>query len=82
MYKEDTNYQVAAGPGPGPALPLAWAGPAAAWYFVFILYIFDVFEYSPNRFICRGSHGVVSRGLEVFPAASTAVGEFFDSKYR
>ena len=28
-----------------PNNPLAWAGAAAAWYFVFILYILDVFGY-------------------------------------
>ena len=36
------------GPGPARARPLAWAGPAAAWYFVFtsyILYILYIFGY-------------------------------------
>ena len=28
----------------GPAGPWAWAGPAAAWYLVFILYILDILD--------------------------------------
>ena len=44
----NTKYQAAAGlaqakgqagPCPGTARPLAWAGPASAWYFVLVLYI-------------------------------------------
>ena len=37
IYNISTKHQAAAA---GPAQPLAWAGPAAAWYFVFILYTF------------------------------------------
>ena len=36
-YTQKTNRQPA---GPGPALPLAWARPAAAWYFVVRVYNF------------------------------------------
>ena len=54
MSKINTKYQAAAGPaqarpkpgaarsGAGRARLRAWAGPAAAWYFVFILDILDI----------------------------------------
>ena len=47
MYKINAKYQAAAcpasakgsaAPGPAWARPVAWAGPAAAWYSLFILY--------------------------------------------
>ena len=45
--KNGTNFQVSTGRGPAraraaPGLGRAWAGPAAAWYFLFIL---DIFRY-------------------------------------
>ena len=54
IYQIHNKYQAAEGPaqaqgraraGPGPARPLAWAGPAAAWCDVIILYTLDTFEY-------------------------------------
>ena len=52
IYNINTKNQAAAGPaqakglaGPARARPLAWAGPAAAWYFVSILYIFVYLGY-------------------------------------
>ena len=47
----NTNYQAAAGPG---AQPRAWPRPTAAWYFVFILDIFNIFEYIFADFNLRG----------------------------
>ena len=37
---------------------------------------------SPNRFICRGSHGLVSRGLEAWGGTLTAASEHFQHKYQ
>ena len=58
QYRQDVldmkdNYKIPSGsrsgPSPGPrgsqagvCGPCAWAGPAAAWYFVFILYIWEI----------------------------------------
>ena len=54
IYKINTKYQAAT--GLGPARPWASAGPAAAWYYVFILCILDLFEYlfgiNVGRFVC------------------------------
>ena len=38
--------------GPEPARPWAWAGPAAAWYFVSILYILHILYILDVHWIC------------------------------
>ena len=61
------------GPGPARARPLAWAGPAAAWYFVFtlyILYILYIFGYLWIIFLNFSDHRANFFSFSVFNTQS------------